>query len=93
MPELVAPNMEEALKYLDELSKDTDVISTIRRIEDGPKTTKYNYGEYMAFLSNFEGNNFKRIMSMALIKAGHSIDRDCTDGVRHALKIMGIYSN
>ena len=54
------------------MAHDSDIITLVSEIEKGVKTTKGNYGRYMAFLSPFasQGRTMLFIISEALIKAG-----------------------
>jgi len=88
MPEIVANTKEEVQTLLNVLGQ--DLKDTVRRIEDGPKLTKDHYGEYMSFLSNFEGNTYICTMALALVEAGRVIGKDNRDGVRSALQIMRV---
>jgi len=91
MPEIVANTKEEVQTLLNVLAQ--DLKDKVRRIEDGPKLTKDHYGEYMSFLSNFEGNTYICTMALALVEAGRVIGKDNRDGVRSAIRVMGISPN
>ena len=54
-----------------DFAKDPDVISAVKQIESGPKTTKGNYGRYMSFLSPYQKDRTAlHIMSQAMKRAG-----------------------
>ena len=67
------------------MAKDQDIIKIVTDIEAQVKTTKGNYGHYMAFLSNFKNRSMQYIISEAMLKIG--ADRE---GIRGALYILKI---
>ena len=69
---------------IEELAKDPDVINAVKDIEGRIMTTKYHYGDYMAFLSPFTKQvGALYIMSQALILAGADYE-----GVQWAVRLL-----
>ena len=64
--------LEEYLEKVEEaISEDEDIKALVNKIESGTKTTKGNYGRYMAILQPYAREKaFMLGMSRGLIKAG-----------------------
>ena len=70
--------------YIDEFSKDPDIIEVVKRIESGIKTTQGNYGEYLQFLTPYaKSKTTLYIISRTCIKTGAD-----DYGVSWAVKIL-----
>ncbi len=82
--------MNQKQKYSEYLEKvasatasDPDIIAAVKKIESGVKTTRGNYGRYMALLSPHAGDRpFCAGLGLGLIRAGAD-----DYGVRWALKL------
>lgn len=69
---------------IDEFAKDPDVVQAVKQFESGVKTTKDNYGKYMAFLSPYAKNPVAlHIISQAMMRAGGN-----ANGIRSAMGLI-----
>ena len=84
-----AEYMQKIRAAISDLGTDPDLITLVKGIESGIKTTKYNYGRYMAAISQFcpQGSANRPTMiyitGRAMINAGAD-----PDGVQWASKLL-----
>ena len=75
---------EKLDSMIKEFSKDKDIIKIVNQIEHGMKTTQYNYGRYLQFLTPYaKDKTALYIISEALKLAGGNIQ-----GIQSAIKIL-----
>ena len=72
---------EELKKLISDLA--ADLKETVHKIESGPRLTQSHYGKYMSVLSMAKSQGQKKIMALALLKAGAN-----PTGIKSALQFV-----
>lgn len=70
---------------ISEFSRDKDIIQAVNQIESGIKTTQFNYGKYMAFLSPYNKDNLTLYIISESLKLVKGVN---IQGVNWALKLL-----
>jgi hypothetical protein len=69
---------------IDDMANDRDIKQIVKDIEGRIKTTKGHYGDYLAFLSNFQKDSIVLfIMKEALLRCGADVE-----GINGAMMIL-----